>query len=323
VGKPRISRIIGTLFGIATLTSLAMGLMAWLSLPKWTKVEAGLSAFQFSAPSSSEQALPRSTPSSGRMPLRSPTSRTLPRVDRSHPKTTILDYLIRRFASGSGGGVGGPPIRVCENLIDTPAVFPVDAGSYEQALLQIAQGDGDHENPYIESSLAPIAAALRLPAVGKFADAIERAKTSADPRLAEGDDFRSLTSLAASEVVANRAALSSQAQHAYHLFVLSRATLLVPAIGTNSSAQAFCAHEQSLATSRAPETSAQMDAEKATLLRLLALAKITPEQVGFDANLANNVSVTISARGLTINVPWMMKQFGEAFDLENTAQPAP
>jgi hypothetical protein len=199
VGKPRISRIIGTLFGIATLTSLAMGLMAWLSLPKWTKVEAGLSAFQFSAPSSSEQALPRSTPSSGRMPLRSPTSRTLPRVDRSHPKTTILDYLIRRFASGSGGGVGGPPIRVCENLIDTPAVFPVDAGSYEQALLQIAQGDGDHENPYIESSLAPIAAALRLPAVGKFADAIERAKTSADPRLAEGDDFRSLTSLAASE----------------------------------------------------------------------------------------------------------------------------
>lgn len=256
-------------------------------------------------------------------PLPSPVNRSPANTESSPEPDAVYDdlvvsYLIERFIER-----GIAEVNVCQNLTSIQGPPPNEPSEFRTALRNHAARITP-ENPFIDAALAPMGAVLNIAPVASVLGDIRAYKDTGDFSYLQGEDFDSQVSLATAELVINQPRLELIAQHAYHLYVIARATSILPGLANNSLTTELCTtiegRLEAALTQALPETAEQrinqenaLREEKASVLRLLADSGLSPQAVGFNPNASTRVSATVSEEGISLRTAWMQNAFGTGF----------
>jgi hypothetical protein len=249
-----------------------------------------------------ERLAPTASPPQSIYPNQAATPQPSPSPPRSNVARSdaVGRYLVSRLLNSNDLSV-----RVCENL-DSLSGTPMTAyDQYTEALHRLASSK-DRVNPYIESALATLGFALRLPAVRDLVTQAMRAKDTGNSSLVDQSGFKTQLAMATSALWTRRSELERISQHAYHLFVITRAVNNHPEIANNPDTLALCSTIQSAINNGRP---VDINAEKAAVLRFLATAGIAPDQVGYDPSRPANVAIQVSDKQISIRLPWFEALF--------------
>jgi hypothetical protein len=214
----------------------------------------------------------------------------------------VGQYFVSRYLESADTRV-----HVCENLTSLHGEPIINFDQFGQALMQAARGE-TRDNPYVESIMAPLGYALRRPAVRELIEQVQRAKDTGDESFIEKAEFYSQLALATAQMWASKSEIERISQHAYHLYVISRVVNQKPDMAGDTDTIALCDAIQSSITNPPPTTS-DVNAEKAALLRFLARAGLSPEQVEYDPNLPTTIGVEASTKQIALHIPWLEKVF--------------
>lgn len=316
MSRKRWRRLLVTVFGILFFTVLFFVALVIAEWPALRELQSWMSTLQkpIRAPASEELEESRSfatqATQNGRSALDLSTPTPLPRGTRfSAAQTDVMaSYLINRYVSSSGG----IDVRVCANLGGISSTGAItNPSSLLDALMEVASGSTT-EDPYVESVLAPVGTLLQRPDIRSLIQELSVAPDTSLSEIVNTIDLYSQLALATADFFSNKSAIERTSQHAYHLYVLSRAIQLRPEMLSDPDTLVLCSQiEDAIVQLEPTDTDPNdMNSEKAAILRFLATAGITPEQVGYDPNLDATISFSATADRISLKIPWMQKAFG-------------
>jgi hypothetical protein len=299
-----------TLALVALLFIGALLVILFIQLPSVGDIHAQLARIEkpvaIVPPPISTGARPLSEMDQGPTPVPSPSADLTPAK-----QNTIIQFFVNRYVQDTGDMV-----RICENLSGQGDPPPRDAQAFTNLLVQAANGEV-RDNPYLDSALAPLGAALRRPTVSVLVNEVLDARAAGNESTIDKMAFYSELASAAAEIFTAKQDLERIAQQAYHLNVISRAVNLQPQLATDQATLQLCDTIQASInnprqTGPISETRRldELNNEKTAVLRFLAYAGLAPEQVGYDPNLNNTIRIEASPSQLALHVPWFEKVYG-------------
>lgn len=225
-----------------------------------------------------------------------------------NPDSIVWRFLKERFLER-----GDRDFRICDNLDNRPDAPPKTFADYNLAMERFAMRI-EPENVFVESSLITVGFFIAVPSVAEILTRIEDARRTGILTFTTDSRFDALLSLAKADLLANVEAFNRLAQHSYHLHVLSRAASINPDLQNSDELDQLCNRieqlvEQGLNTDR----SLDMTSEKAAVLRFLSISEISPESVGFDADLENEIEASFKSTHIEFDVPWINRVYEASF----------
>lgn len=230
----------------------------------------------------------------------------------------LVRYLVERFVERSDRS-----LNVCGTLSETPTSPPRDRATLVNALREQAT-QNRAMNPYVESSLALLAAVLTRPSVASVVQRILDANAANDPSRLASADFQGRVSAANADLVTRRSELETIAVASYHLYVIARAVTNDPTLINDGTTLDLCTRNQNLATDPSrlasrpePERRAIMDRERANLLNWLSATGMAPAQVGYEPSAVPRVTFQVNGQRIAVDAAWMGRAFGTSPALVN------
>jgi hypothetical protein len=216
---------------------------------------------------------------------------------------TLADYATERFIDR-----GDRTLAVC-SLLSTlgNGAAPFDLSSLNEHLnsqIQTSQPD-----PFAEAILAPLGAILQIPSVASVATEIRDAQETGDTSFLRQTQFYSAVAFAAADAYSNRSLIDRVSDHAYHLSVIARIAATIPGSGSDPALQDLCTAVEARTLTPALATRDDETLERATLLQLIGAMGLTPQQAGFDPDLATRISIQLTPTQLTLTSPWMTQMY--------------
>jgi hypothetical protein len=180
-----------------------------------------------------------------------------------------------------------------------------DQGGSKEFLRRLTDTDKD---PLVEAAAPVFRYVVRFPEVRALIDTVDRAQAENANDLLKKTEFYSQIALAAKDIRTHKTGIDQILMKSYNLYMLSKAVGKNPELARDPATLAFCEQIQKNINLNMPFNADQQAAE---LQKFLEYAKVTPQDIGYDASYRSNVSFEFKRDEFHMNNLWLEKLFAD------------